>query len=83
MHFFIISTFSELRSVGVKVWPAEAGYYMMPDFEVCRPGLNRRGIKTGQQMAEKMLKEAKVAVSIFFFKSTFSCGKSVRKRQIW
>ena len=35
----------------------------MPDFEVCREKLMARGIKTGQQMCEAILMEAKVAVS--------------------
>lgn len=52
----------ELRSVGVKVVPSDGGYYLMPDFEVCRPGLLRKDAKTSDQMCSLMLKEAKVAV---------------------
>ena len=53
---------AELRSVGVRVHPSAGGYYLMPDFEVVRPGLERRGLKLGQDWCDVMLKEAKVAV---------------------
>ena len=52
----------ELRSVGVRVHPSAGGYYLMPDFEVVRPGLERRGLRLGQDWCDVMLKEAKVAV---------------------
>ena len=54
---------AELRSVGVRVHPSAGGYYLMPDFEVARPGLERRGMKLGQDWCDVVLKEAKVAVS--------------------
>ena len=53
---------AELRSVGVRVHPSAGGYYLMPEFEVVRPGLERRGLKRGQDWCDVMLKEAKVAV---------------------
>ena len=54
---------SELTSIGVKAMPSTAGYYFMPDFEAFRPGFNKRGIITGQDMCDAMLKECNVAVS--------------------
>ena len=63
----------ELQSVGVRVLPSNGGYYLMPDFEVCRSGLFKKKMmkgvaaaaaaKTSNQMCNIMLKEAKVAVS--------------------
>ena len=53
---------AELRSVGVRVHPSAGGYYLMPDFEVARPGMERRGLTRGQDWCDVVLKEAKVAV---------------------
>lgn len=50
----------------LKVHPSAGGYYLMPDFEVVRPGLGRRGLETGQDWCDVMLKEAKVAVRRVF-----------------
>ena len=56
--------FRELRSVGVRVHPSAGGFYLMPDFGVCKAGLKRdHGITTSDEMCNLMLKEAKVAVS--------------------
>ena len=53
---------AELRSVGVRVHPSAGGYYLMPDFEVARSGMERRGLTRGQDWCDVVLKEAKVAV---------------------
>ena len=59
----IIQKCSKLRSVGVKVHASAGGYYIFPDFEVCRQGLMEKAdVRTGQEMCNLMLKEAKVAV---------------------
>jgi hypothetical protein len=52
----------------VKSIASEGGYYFMPDFEICRESFAKRGIHTGKQMCEVILKEAQVAVS-----SVISC----------
>ena len=62
--FTIHVVYRELTSVGVRAVPSTAGYYFMPDFEVCREGFKKRGITTGQQMCDAMLQECKVAVSM-------------------
>ena len=38
----------------------------MPDFEVCRVSMSKRGILNGKQMCEAILKEHQVAVSNFY-----------------
>ena len=43
--------------------PSQAGYYIFPDFAVCKPLLATRGITTGQQMCKLIMDEKKVAVS--------------------
>ena len=55
--------FSQLASVGVTGIPSQGGYYFMPDFEVCRVSMSKRGILNGKQMCEAILKEHQVAVS--------------------
>ena len=47
----------------MRVVPGEAGYYLFPDFEVCRRGLNQAGIYNGHQMCKAMLDEVAVCVS--------------------
>ena len=50
---------------------SEAGYYFMPDFEVCRRGLEKEGIVDGAGMVQAMLRQARIAVSpsIYFLLS--------------
>ena len=43
--------------------PSEAGYYIFPDFEVCRQALAEKGITTGQQMCKEIMDKKNVAVS--------------------
>jgi len=54
--------FRELTSVGVKIAQPKGGFYMMPDFEVIRESLQKRGIATGKEMQEALLKESSVAL---------------------
>ena len=43
--------------------PSEAGYYIFPDFEVCRNALKQRGIITGYDMCRDIMEKKNVAVS--------------------
>ncbi|XP_076034350.1 aspartate aminotransferase-like isoform X2 [Oratosquilla oratoria] len=52
----------ELSSVGVTGHCSQGGYYYIPDFEVCRPGLTRRGITTGKGFSATVLKDIDVAL---------------------
>ena len=63
---YVFSYFSQLASVGVTGIPSQGGYYFMPDFEVCRASMSKRGILNGKQMCEAILKEHQVAVSNFY-----------------
>ena len=60
---YVILIYSKLRSEGVKVHPAAAGYYIFPDFSILRDKLAARGITTGQHMCDAILDEANVSVS--------------------
>lgn len=51
-----------LSEVGVTGHVSRAGYYFMPDFQVIRPFLAARGIRSGQGMCDTMLREANVAL---------------------
>ena len=51
--------------MGVKMVTPKSGYYIFPDFEVIRSGLNKRGLKTCEEMCQLMLEECNVAVSNF------------------
>ncbi|CAH1772640.1 unnamed protein product [Owenia fusiformis] len=55
-------SYRELTSVGVKAVRPKAGYYMMPDFEVCRAGLLKKDLHSCEDMVQLMFKESKVAV---------------------
>lgn len=57
--------FSELQSIGVKCLAPTSGYYIFPDFEVMRPKLNERGIKTCEEMCQAMTKECSVVVGLY------------------
>ncbi len=63
LRFFLYLFLSELRSVGVRVRDSSSGYYLFPDFEVCKAGLVPRGVRTADEFCRRMLDEAKVAVS--------------------
>ena len=54
--------YKELKSVGVQSIASEGGYYFMPDFEICKAGFAKKGIFTGKQMCNQMLKEVHVAL---------------------
>lgn len=51
-----------LSEAGVLVVPPEAGYYIFPDFEPFRSRFKLKGITSGEEMCDAMLKEAKVAL---------------------
>lgn len=53
---------SELAAVGVKSCASTGGYYLMPDFEVCRSGMALDGITTCQQMCEAILAQYQVSL---------------------
>ena len=55
-----------MRNVGVDSTPSEGGYYIFPDFGVCRPGLAKKGITTGEQMCNEIMSKKSVAVSRLF-----------------
>lgn len=52
----------ELESVGVRAISSQGGYYFMPDFEICREALKKRGINNGKEMCNAMLQDVNVAV---------------------
>ncbi|XP_078608061.1 aspartate aminotransferase-like [Branchiostoma floridae x Branchiostoma japonicum] len=54
----------ELRSVGVKVVQPTSGFYILPNFEVLRKSLSKRGITTCTQMCEALFEEARVALLV-------------------
>ena len=59
--------FRELKNVGVASTPSQAGYYIFPDFRVCKPGLAKKGITTGEQMCNEIMKKKNVAVRKLMF----------------
>ena len=59
-----VFVFRRLQDVGVKVVEPSSGYYIFPDFEVIRGGLAARGIHTGKEMCDAILKDIDVAVSL-------------------
>ncbi|XP_033109459.1 aspartate aminotransferase-like [Anneissia japonica] len=61
-NLFVLYLCRELTSVGVKVMRSQAGYYMLPDFEILRPYLKKRGISTCQQLCDALFDEARIAV---------------------
>ena len=72
-----------LEEVGVRVTGCGGGYYLFPDFEVCRPSLNAAGMFTGAEMCQAILEQESVSVRLiqYLFKLTqeiiiFSCLSS-------
>ena len=59
----ILFIIRKLTAVGVTSAPSQAGYYIFPDFEVCRNSLNKKGITTGQQMCREIMDKKNVAVN--------------------
>ena len=48
--------------MGVASAPSQAGYYIFPDFAICKKKLAEKGITTGQQMCKEIFEKKKVAV---------------------
>ena len=61
--FFVCSFHRELSAVGVKVINPYGGFYIMPDFEIIRSALEKRGVTTGNEMCQLMFEEKSIAVS--------------------
>jgi len=51
-----------LNKAGVTSAPSEAGYYIFPDFEVCRNALIQKGIKSGHEMCKEIMDKKNVAL---------------------
>ena len=56
-----------MKKAGVTSAPSEAGYYIFPDFEVCRNALIQKGITSGHKMCAEIMDKKNVAVSKFIF----------------
>ncbi|EDV20914.1 uncharacterized protein TRIADDRAFT_60600 [Trichoplax adhaerens] len=54
--------YEQLTSVGVKCIQSTGGFYMLPDFEVIRPGLEKNNITTCQEMCEDLFQKRSVVV---------------------
>jgi hypothetical protein len=52
-----------LGKVGVTSAPSQAGYYIFPDFYVCKLALAKKGITTGQEMCKEIMTRKNVAVN--------------------
>ena len=53
----------ELGNVGVTSAPSQAGYYIFPDFHVCKLALAKKGITTGHEMCKEIMTRKNVAVN--------------------
>ena len=65
MLVFKPNSYRTLKKAGVTSAPSEAGYYIFPDFEVCRNALIQKGITTGHEMCKEIMDKKNVAVSRF------------------
>lgn len=52
--------YKELSAVGVKAINPYGGFYIMPDFEILRPALEKRGVSTGSEMCRLMFEEKSI-----------------------
>ena len=52
-----------MKDAGVDVLPSGAGFYLFPNFEVCRAKLAQKGVKTGQDFCDLLFEEQRIAVS--------------------
>ena len=52
-----------MKDAGVDVLPSGAGFYLFPNFEVCRAKLAEKGVKTGQDFCDLLFEEQRIAVS--------------------
>ena len=58
-------SYQTLIDVGVDVKRSQAGFYLFPNFELCREKLAAKGVKTGQDMCDLLFEEKRIAVSWF------------------
>lgn len=52
-----------MKDAGVDVLPSGAGFYLFPNFEICRAKLAEKGVKTGQDFCDLLFEEQRIAVS--------------------
>lgn len=55
-------SYNELIKVGVTVHPATSGFYLFPNFELCREKLSQKGIKTGGEFCDYLFEHHRVAM---------------------
>ena len=55
--------FEKLKAVGVSVLSSTSGFYLFPNFEICRSKLEQKNVKTGQDFCDLLFEEKRVAVS--------------------
>ena len=65
MLVFKPNSYRTLKKAGVTSAPSEAGYYIFPDFEVCRNAFIKKGIASGHEMCKEIMDRKNVAVSEF------------------
>jgi len=51
-----------LKDAGVDVLPSGAGFYLFPNFEICRAKLAEKGVKTGQDFCDLLFEEQRIAL---------------------
>merc|ERR1712242_690607 len=54
-------SYQTLIDVGVDVKRSQAGFYLFPNFELCREKLAAKGVKTGQDMCDLLFEEKRIA----------------------
>jgi len=54
--------YQKLKSVGVDVLPSTSGFYLFPNFEICRKNLEKKNVKTGQEFCDRLFEEKRVAL---------------------
>jgi len=55
-------SYQTLIDVGVDVKRSQAGFYLFPNFELCREKLAAKGVKTGQDMCDLLFEEKRIAL---------------------
>lgn len=53
---------NRMTSAGIDVAKPDGAFYMLPDFEPLRPGLEKRGITNGEILCQRLLEETGVAI---------------------
>ena len=73
-----------MKDAGVDVLPSGAGFYLFPNFEICRAKLAEKGVKTGQDFCDLLFEEQRIAVSlkknVFEIRYTILILFSIKKR---